>query len=78
MNNPRGQAGKLFGSSVVAKCIRPLLFDIIGKLGETHLPTFGIAAVALPVAPRFSSTHPASRGEHEKRAKTPGRRCAGS
>jgi high affinity sulfate transporter 1 len=44
-----GQAGKLFGFSVEAKGILPHLLEIIGKLGQTHLPTLGIAVVALVV-----------------------------
>ncbi|MCF7992389.1 MAG: SulP family inorganic anion transporter [Thiohalocapsa sp.] len=58
-----GQAGKLFGFEVDARGILPRIFEIIAEIGETHWPTFGIAALAFAVlllAPRVTRRLPAA------------------
>ena len=50
-----GQADKIFGFAVVEGGILPRLVEIIGKLGETHVPTLAVAAgtfIIMAVAPR--------------------------
>ena len=58
-----GQAGKLFAFETSARGIAPRLFEIVGKLGQTHWPTFAIAILAFAVlllAPRLTRRLPAA------------------
>ena len=58
-----GQAGKLFAFETTARGIAPRLFEIVGKLGQTHWPTLAIAILAFAVlllAPRLTRRLPAA------------------
>jgi high affinity sulfate transporter 1 len=58
-----GQIGKIFGFSITAGGIVPRLFEFVGKLGLTHLPTLAVGLgtfVVLLVTPRLFRKIPAA------------------
>src|SRR5262245_49562356 len=58
-----GQADKIFGFSIEQSGILPRLIEIISKLGETHWPTFAVAAgtfAVMALVPRLLAWVPAA------------------
>ena len=58
-----GQIGKIFGFSITAGGIVPRLFEFIGKVGSTHLPTLAVGLstfVVILVTPRLLRKIPAA------------------
>ena len=58
-----GQSGKLFGFSIDQHGITPRIFEFLGKIGQTHWPTLGLAVVSFAVlllGPRYARRLPAA------------------
>jgi high affinity sulfate transporter 1 len=58
-----GQADKIFGFAVTENGIIPRLIEIVGKLGEIHVPTFAVALgtfAIIAIVPRVTRALPAA------------------